>query len=272
MIRGCGTCPTPRCHVLSSKDPLLNLPSKSPVVTCRDVSFSYGKRPVFDGLNATLGPGLCFVVGRNGVGKTTLFGLIRGRLSGSGEVRASVDTRLCPLDDIGYLPQSFSVPAGLTAREFVEYVAWIRGMRRKQIGGAAAAALEQVGLTERADDRLAVLSGGMIRRVGIAQAIVTGSKLLLLDEPTVGLDPIQRVQLRSTLRRLAQDMTVVVSTHLLDDVDGESVDLVVLNEGRATFNGTVAELRSRLHDTEAGELGPLSVEALFLRLHGEEIS
>ena len=118
----------------------------------------------------------------------------------------------------GYLPQNLGYYPGFTVVEFVEYFALLKEMPPARVPAAVAAAVERVGLGERARAKLRTLSGGMLRRVGIAQAIVNEPELLLLDEPTAGLDPEQRVAFRELLRDIGQQATVIVSTHLVEDV------------------------------------------------------
>lgn len=213
---------------------------------------------MFEGLNISVGRGLTFVVGVNGVGKTTLFRLILGQIRGSGSIRA--DGGASPATPIGYLPQRFSLPSALTPREFVEYLAWVKGVDRGSLTEAADQSLRMVNLSDRADDRIGTLSGGMLRRVGIAQALAAGSDMLLLDEPTVGLDPIQRADVRAVLKRLGESRTVVVSTNLMADIV-EDDSVIVLGEGRAMFSGLAARMRA-----EFGSPG-MALEDVFVAMH-----
>lgn len=232
-------------------------------VDISDLAFGYGDATVFDGLSARFDRGLNYVVGENGAGKTTLFRLILGQLRGRGgiEVNGSPPEQV-DIGEIGYLPQRFKLPTGLTAREFVEYVIWVRGMPRAQIREAAGAALQRTHLAERGDERISRLSGGMMRRVGIAQAIAGAPRVLLLDEPSVGLDPLQRAELRRTLRQLGNEIVVIVSTHLMADVE-HGDRLLVLGRCAKLFEGTTKELRAGF-----GELGKtLSLEDMFVALH-----
>lgn len=143
---------------------------------------------------------------------------------------------------IGYLPQEFGYYKRFTVREFVEYMAWLKEVPKADIPAAVQRAVERVGLADRADDRMKSLSGGMVRRVGIAQAIVNDPAILLLDEPTVGLDPAQRLRFRELLQELGTDTCVVVSTHLVEDVAAACTDVVLFAEGRLVFQGTPDEL------------------------------
>jgi ABC-2 type transport system ATP-binding protein len=123
-------------------------------------------------------------------------------------------------------------------------MAWLKEVPKADIPGAVQRAVERVGLADRADERMKALSGGMVRRVGIAQAIVNDPAILLLDEPTVGLDPAQRLRFRELLQELGMDTCVLVSTHLVEDVAAACTDVVVFAEGRLVFQGPPDELAS----------------------------
>jgi ABC-type multidrug transport system ATPase subunit len=129
--------------------------------------------------------------------------------------------------------------------EFVEYFALLKEMPPARIPAAVADAVERVALGEKARSKLRTLSGGMLRRVGIAQAIVNDPELLLLDEPTAGLDPEQRVQFRAVLRELGETSTVVVSTHLVEDVGTACTEVALIDRGNIAFRGTPDELTAR---------------------------
>ncbi|MEO6086767.1 MAG: ATP-binding cassette domain-containing protein [Umezawaea sp.] len=208
-----------------------------------------GGRNAVNGLNLRLGRGVHGLLGPNGAGKTTLIralatvqspssgslSLLGTPLGGAARLRA-LRRRL------GYLPQHFGFYKRFTAREFVEYLAWLKEMPSAAIPGAVQRALERVGLADRADDRMRSLSGGMVRRVGIAQAIVNDPEVLLLDEPTVGLDPAQRLRFRELMVELGQQSCVLVSTHLVEDVAAACTDVVLIAEGSLVFQGTPADL------------------------------
>ncbi|WP_438870601.1 ABC transporter ATP-binding protein [Paractinoplanes bogorensis] len=209
-----------------------------------------------NGLDLRLGTGVHGLLGPNGAGKTTLMRALStvhrpsgGRLTLLG-TDATESRSLRPLRRrLGYLPQHFGFYPRFTVREYVEYMAWLREMPKAAIPGAVQRAVERVGLTDRADSRLKSLSGGMLRRAGIAQAIVNDPALLLLDEPTVGLDPEQRVDFRTLLRELGAESCVVVSTHLVEDVVAACSNVVLMDQGKLVWQGLPADL------TRFGEQG-----------------
>lgn len=202
------------------------------------------KKMAVDGVDLSLGKGVHGLLGPNGAGKTTLIRALATVLrpaSGTltllgGQGQRALRRR------IGYLPQDFGFYKRFTVREFVEYVAWLKEVSKEDIPGAVQRAIERVGLADRADDRMKTLSGGMVRRVGIAQAIVNDPDILLLDEPTAGLDPAQRVRFRDLVQELGQDSCVLISTHLVEDVGTACSDVVLFAEGKLVFQGTPDEL------------------------------
>ncbi|MGW5971736.1 ABC transporter ATP-binding protein [Streptomyces sp. NPDC055186] len=207
------------------------------------------KRMAVDGLDLSLGTGVHGLLGPNGAGKTTLIRTLatvlrptEGTLELLGESAGGRGGHRALRRRIGYLPQEFGYYKRFTVREFVEYMAWLKEVPKAEIPAAVQRAVERVGLADRADERMKALSGGMVRRVGIAQAIVNDPAILLLDEPTVGLDPAQRLRFRELLQELGTDTCVLVSTHLVEDVAAACTDVVLLAEGRLVFQGTPDEL------------------------------
>ncbi|MFJ3825440.1 ABC transporter ATP-binding protein [Streptomyces nodosus] len=207
------------------------------------------KRMAVDGLDLSLGTGVHGLLGPNGAGKTTLIRALATVLRPAGGTLELLGESVIGLGEhralrrrIGYLPQEFGYYKRFTVREFVEYMAWLKEVPKADIPAAVQRAVERVGLADRADERMKALSGGMVRRVGIAQAIVNDPAILLLDEPTVGLDPAQRLRFRELLQELGTDTCVVVSTHLVEDVAAACADVVLIAEGRLVFQGSPDEL------------------------------
>jgi ABC-2 type transport system ATP-binding protein len=238
-------------HTVSSLDPLS--PTTADAISAQALSVRAGRHVAVDDLDLTLDTGVHGLLGPNGAGKTTLMTALAtisrphaGTLRLFGIDAAGGDLREARRR-IGYLPQHFGFYPRYTAREFVEYLAWLKEMPREAIPAAVDRALDRVGLADRADSRMKTLSGGMVRRVGIAQAIVNDPEMLLLDEPTVGLDPEQRLSFRGLLREIGGDSCVVVSTHLVEDVVAACTDVVLLDDGRLVFRGTVGDLEAAAH-------------------------
>jgi len=216
-----------------------------------------GNVPALRGLTLDIGPGMFGLVGPNGAGKTSLMRILAGLVQPtSGRVHIfghDVSTpagKMAIKAQLGYLPQELGLYPNLTAAEFLDYIAILKGItntpegisdkiaRRQQI----AEALEQVRLTEVANRRLQTYSGGMKRRVGIAQAVLGQPRLLIVDEPTVGLDPEERVRLRNLLSDLATRCTVILSTHIIEDISQSCHTLAVIDQGAVLFLGGPRDL------------------------------
>ncbi|MCW2879619.1 MAG: transporter ATP-binding protein [Sphaerisporangium sp.] len=212
------------------------------------------------GVDLRIGPGVFGLLGPNGAGKTTLLRVLATVLpptSGSmrllGRTPADQAGRREIRRRLGYLPQTLGYYANFTVFEFVEYFALLKEVPADRAQKAVARAIERVRLDDRARAKLRTLSGGMLRRVGIAQAIVNDPELLLLDEPTAGLDPEQRVEFRSLLREIGERSTVIVSTHLVEDIGAACARVALMLDGRIVFEGTPGELTSRGTGFEIGD-------------------
>lgn len=213
------------------------------------VSFGYSRRasPVLSDLTLRLaGPGSVGLLGPNGSGKTTLVKLLatvltpeRGWVEISGVRADSTQAVRNVRKGVGYLPQRFGYFKGFTAEEFVGYCLWIRGAPTPR--GVIADALDAVGMADLRGTRMGSFSGGQAQRVGIAQAIAGAPPLVILDEPSAGLDPEQRIQMRTVLRGLVSSL-VVMSTHLIEDVIMTTNDVVVIHEGRIVHHGATRDL------------------------------
>jgi len=229
-------------------------------VETTDLTRRFGRHQAVAGVDLQAGPGVFGLLGPNGAGKTTLLRMMAtvipptaGRLRLLGRDPGAYGPRREIRRRLGYLPQNLGYYPGFTVVEFVEYFALLKEMPPARVPAAVAAAVERVDLGDRAKARLRTLSGGMLRRVGIAQAIVNEPELLLLDEPTAGLDPEQRVAFRALLRDLGQRATVVVSTHLVEDVGAACSEVALMDRGKIVFHGTPAELTARGADQGTGD-------------------
>ena len=217
-----------------------------------DITRKFGRNKAVDGVSLTVGPGVFGLLGPNGAGKTSLLRMLATVLPpSSGTLRlldrdpASPSACAQIRRRLGYLPQNLGYYQSFTVVEFVEYFALLKEMPPNRVPKAVAAAVERVDLGPKAKARLRTLSGGMLRRVGIAQAIVNDPELLLFDEPTAGLDPEQRVAFRTLMRDLGQTATLVVSTHLVEDVGAACSEVALMAEGRVVFRGTPEELTAQ---------------------------
>jgi ABC-2 type transport system ATP-binding protein len=224
----------------------------------------FGRTWAVAGVDLETGPGVFGLLGPNGAGKTSLLRMMAtvippsgGTLRLLGRDPAGYGPRREIRRRLGYLPQSLGYYPGFTVTEFVEYFALLKDMPPAAVPAAVAAAVERVDLGGQARAKLRTLSGGMLRRVGIAQAIVNEPELLLLDEPTAGLDPEQRVVFRALLRGLGQHATVVVSTHLVEDVGAACSQVALMDRGKIVFQGTPGELTARADGTTASGDAPL---------------
>jgi len=220
----------------------------------------FGRTMAVAGVDLQAGPGVFGLLGPNGAGKTSLLrmmatairptsGTLRllGRDPGSYGPRREIRRRL------GYLPQNLGYYPGFSVAEFVEYFALLKEVPAAQVPAVVTVAIDRVELGGEAKTKLRTLSGGMLRRVGVAQAIVNEPELLLLDEPTAGLDPEQRVAFRALLRDLGLRATVVVSTHLVEDVGAACTQVALMDRGKIVFHGTPADLTARGEGHSTGD-------------------
>jgi ABC-2 type transport system ATP-binding protein len=227
------------------------------VITIRSLTKTYRRNlTALDGIDLDIGTGMVGLLGANGAGKTTLLRILAGILPASSgtilvdghDLRTPEGKRVVKRD-LGYLPQDLGIYPDLTARGFLDYIAVLKGMDGKRERHAAIeSVLSLVGLDSVADRRLKTFSGGMKRRVGIAQALLNRPGLLIVDEPTAGLDPEERVRFRTLLSSLAADRTVLLSTHIVEDVASTSQDLAVLARGRVLYSGSAVGLAATATD------------------------
>lgn len=187
--------------------------------------------------------GILGLVGPNGAGKTTLLKMLatlllptEGSVTWNGQdmLRHPETVRRV----LGYVPQDFGIYPQISARVLLRYLGELKGLRGTQLRRRVEAVLEMVGLSADADRRLKTFSGGMVRRLGIAQALLNEPRLLVLDEPTVGLDPAERVRFRELLPSLTGERTVIFSTHIIGDIEATATHLALLNHGRLSWTGT----------------------------------
>ncbi|WP_243233062.1 ATP-binding cassette domain-containing protein [Microbacterium sp. CIAB417] len=223
------------------------------MLSARGLTLRHGRRVIFQDLSFTLGRGITALLGPNGAGKTTLLeALAKPTRAANGEVLLDGDSATDSaaaerafLRRSGFMPQHWQFFPGFTARESVQYVAWLKEVPRGLRSSAVTEALATVDLVEKQDERVAKFSGGMRQRVGLAEALVNQPAVLLLDEPTVGLDPEQRSTFRRALQRDKDERITLLSTHLTDDVAAIADRVLVVAQGALLFDGSPAELALR---------------------------
>jgi ABC-2 type transport system ATP-binding protein len=214
------------------------------------VSKTYGRHRVLNAVSLEGGTGILGLLGPNGAGKTTLLRVLAtvtaadsGSVELLGRDAADPPARVDIRRRLGYVPQETGFPSGFTAFDYVDYVAILKEMTdRRTRHDEVRRVLSVMGLSQVARRRIRRLSGGMKRRLVIAQALLGDPRLLVLDEPTVSLDPEQRLRFRDTISALAEDRCVVVSTHQTEDVAAFCPRIVVLHEGQVRFDGAPRQL------------------------------
>jgi ABC-2 type transport system ATP-binding protein len=213
---------------------------------------SYGPRMAIDSLNFSVAQGeVLGFLGPNGAGKSTTMKILTGYMpatSGTARV-AGFDVFENPIEvkrNVGYLPEEPPVYRDMRVRDYLAYAANLRGVASNQVRTACDSAMERTGLTEVAGRLIGNLSKGYRQRTGLAQALVHNPKVLILDEPTEGLDPIQRIEIRKLIGALAQDHTVVLSTHILAEVTATCTRAIIINKGKIAADQKLSGDRNAL--------------------------
>lgn len=215
------------------------------------VSKQYSNKIAVDRLSLKLQPGVIGLLGANGAGKTTLMRMICGVLrptSGTITFDGLDASDEMYRDVLGYLPQDFGYYPGFTGRDFLMYIAALKGIEKSAAKRRIKELLEIVNLEGVANKKIKTYSGGMKQRLGIAQAVLNNPKMLLLDEPTAGLDPKERVRFRNLISELAKDSIVILSTHIVSDVEHIADRILMMKEGQFVFDGTLDEINMDLEE------------------------
>ena len=213
------------------------------------VTKQYKNKIAVDGVSFELREGVTGLLGANGAGKTTLMRMVTGILNPtSGEIKAdgipvSAEEYRAML---GYLPQDFGYYPEFSARDFVLYFAALKGINKKTARQKTEELLHLVGLSDVADKKIKTFSGGMKQRVGIAQAIVNDPKILILDEPTAGLDPKERVRFRDLIAQISEHTIVLFSTHIIADIEHIAGNVLMMRDGRLVYKGGWDETKGDL--------------------------
>ena len=215
----------------------------------RNLCKTYGKsgKKALDGASAVLTPGVYAILGPNGAGKSTLMNIITdnltqdsGRVLYNGEDTAALGENFRRV--LGYMPQQQGIYDDFTASRFLWYMASLKGLSRKEAKERIPALLKLVNLEEAANRKLGSFSGGMKQRVLIAQALLNDPEVLILDEPTAGLDPKERIRIRNFISEIALDKIVLFATHVVSDIEYIAKEILLLKDGRILFQGPQEEL------------------------------
>lgn len=207
----------------------------------------FKRKKVIDNINLTLSNGVYGLLGENAAGKTTLMRLICGLLKESkGEIfynRVNINSSgVAYRAKLGYLPQDFGYYHNFTAEHFLLYLAELKDLPNYYVKNRVIELLKLVGLDEVKDKKLSSFSGGMLRRVGIAQALLNDPSVLILDEPTSGLDPMERVHFRNIISSLGKEKIVLLSTHVVTDVEYIADEIIIMDRGKIVVQGTIEDI------------------------------
>ena len=215
-------------------------------IVLKDVNKFYGKKQALKDINLTIEKGMFGLLGRNGAGKTTLMKVITTLLKvDSGSITVSgADINECRKvrDMVGYLPQEFSMYGNMSSYEAMDYLGVLSGLSKKERKDKIPYLLSKVNLQNNMKTKVKAMSGGMKRRLGIAQALLNNPKVLIVDEPTAGLDPEERIRFRNLLSEIAEDRIVILSTHIVGDIEASCEKIAVMDKGNIIFKGLVTEL------------------------------
>lgn len=246
------------------------------IVEVRDLSFSYARRRVLTGASLTVGPGVTALLGPNGAGKTTLIKCMVG-LARPSQGQVIIDGRdvgdgRAAQELLGYVPQAPSLPGLARVRDLVAYAAWLSGVQVARADAAVNAALGKMQALDLASRRIRTLSGGQRQRVALATGIVHDPRILILDEPTVGLDPGQRLKVREVIQRFAVERPVLLSTHLTEDVEHLADSVGVLVNGKLQYQGPMSQLTipETADDGRPGSRFERAYDDLIVSLGGSE--
>ncbi|HHW37262.1 MAG TPA: ABC transporter ATP-binding protein [Bacillales bacterium] len=222
------------------------------MLVVKDVSKQYGKFSALKNMNLEFSDGVYGLLAPNGAGKTTLIKMIVTLISPSkGEILYN-GTNIVDLDEdyrdiLGYLPQQFGYYKNYSPKQYLLYLAALKGLDKKSTLEKISELLEKVALTDVANKKMKKFSGGMIQRVGIAQALLNDPKILILDEPTAGLDPKERARFRQLLTGLARERIVIISTHIVSDIESIANEVIMIKNQQLLYKDSVENICNTLY-------------------------
>lgn len=242
-----------------------------PKLEIKTISKHYGKKKALDGFTFTFTEGIYGLLGPNGAGKTTLMNLITGNLSAdkdggkilwNGEETSSLGEKF--RKELGFMPQQQNLYDSMTAFDFLGYVSALKNLDKKKSAEEIISLLKKVELDDCSDKKIGGFSGGMKQRLLIASALLGSPKLLIMDEPTAGLDPKQRVIIKRLVSELSKDMIIIISTHIISDIENIAKEILLLRDGKIIDSGTLEKLTAELPIEEK------SLENLYMHYYGGE--
>lgn len=246
-------------------------------IEIKNLSKFYGKKQALQNVSLSIRQGMFGLLGRNGAGKTTLMKTLATLLQ-----KKEGEITVCgiPIENarevrriIGYLPQEFSMYPSMSVAETMNYLGLLSGLSLTERRERTEMLLKRVNLEEHKNKKIKALSGGMKRRLGIAQALLNDPKVLIVDEPTAGLDPEERVRFRNLLSEIAEERIVILSTHIVGDIEAACEEIAILDEGKVLYHGTVDDLLGAAQGkvftkaVEKRELSKLKQELVITGMH-----
>lgn len=235
------------------------------MIKIESISKEYGSLRALDQVSLSFDKGIYGILGANGAGKSTLMKILTlviqpsgGRILFDGEDISKSGKKF--LEKIGYVPQQQPVYAGFTAEEFMYYIAGLKGIDKKKAQQQTKQLLGFVHLSEEAGKKVGHFSGGMKQRLLLAQSLLGDPELILLDEPTAGVDPMERVFIRQIIEKIGKEKTVIITTHIISDIETIADGIVIMNHGKVVNSGTKEELITE-YETD-------SLENVYMKIFG----
>ena len=237
----------------------------------RNISKHYGRKKALDGFDFIFTDGIYGLLGPNGAGKTTLMNIITtnlkpdkdgGKILWNGEETQLLKEKF--RSQLGFMPQQQNLYDNMTAFDFLGYMAALKKLDRKKAHEEIRELLKKVELEDCAEKKIGGFSGGMKQRVLIASAMLGNPRLLIMDEPTAGLDPKQRVIIKRLVSEMSKEMIVIISTHIISDIENIAKNILLLRNGKIIDSGTVSELTDKITE------GEKNLENLYMHYYGGE--